>query len=86
MGYDQRIIRASEIGEYIFCHRAWWLDRVQGVEPVNRDQMQAGMARHAAHGRAVRRAELLRRAALTFFALALVLAVMFVLATVLSLR
>jgi hypothetical protein len=58
-----RVIRASEIGEYVYCHRAWWLGRVKGVENVNRTQMEAGVVRHRAHGQTVRRAELLQRAA-----------------------
>jgi len=57
-----------------------------GVGSANQQQMQSGVARHAAHGRAVQRADLLRRAALTFLALALVLAVTLVFASVLALR
>ncbi len=75
MANDQPVLRASEIGEYAFCHRAWWLHRVMGIASANRKQMQAGTARHATHGRAVRRADLMERAALVFLALALVLAV-----------
>ena len=60
---DLRILRASEIGEYVFCHRAWWLGRVIGVESAHREQMEAGVAHHAAHGRAVQRADSLGRAA-----------------------
>ena len=29
------VIRASEIGQYVFCQRAWWLGTVQGYRPVN---------------------------------------------------
>lgn len=67
---NHRVIRASEIGEYIYCHRAWWLGRVQGVENANRAQMDAGIVRHRAHGQIVRRAWLYQRAAhlLTLFA------------------
>jgi CRISPR/Cas system-associated exonuclease Cas4 (RecB family) len=65
-----RVIRASEIGEYIYCHRAWWLGRVQGVENANRAQMEAGIERHRSHGQAVRRAEILRRAAFVLALLA----------------
>lgn len=68
-----RVIRASEIAEYVYCHRAWWLGRVQGVENANRAQLDAGIARHRAHGQAVRRSELLLRAALLLALLALVL-------------
>lgn len=70
---ESRVIRASEIGEYIYCHRAWWLGRVKGVENANRAQMDAGMLRHRAHGRMVRRAEFLQRAAFVLALLALVL-------------
>jgi len=83
---DRRVLRASEIGEYVFCHRAWWLDRVMGVESANREQMQAGAARHVAHGRAVQRAAWLRRAAFAFLMLAVLLAAAFVLAAISSLR
>jgi hypothetical protein len=81
---ESRILRASEIGEYVFCHRAWWLHRVQGFESTNRAQMQAGAARHVAHGRGVQRADRLRRAAWAFLALAIAFAAMFVLAAVSS--
>jgi CRISPR/Cas system-associated exonuclease Cas4 (RecB family) len=49
----ERLIRASEIGEYVYCHRAWWLHQVQGVEPSGRARREHGTALHAAHGRRV---------------------------------
>jgi hypothetical protein len=78
------ILRASEIGEYVFCHRAWWLHRVQGLESANRAQMDAGAARHIQHGRAVQRADALTRAAIVLFAVALFFALMFALAMIFS--
>jgi hypothetical protein len=78
------IVRASEIGEYVFCHRAWWLHRVQGLESANRAQMDAGAARHVEHGRAVQRADTLTRAAIILGVVALFFALMFVLATLFS--
>ena len=74
-----RIIRASEIGEYVFCHRAWWLHQIQGVESANRELMSAGMLHHQAHGRAVIRSNVLQRAALAFFAFAVFVAILFAL-------
>ncbi len=74
------ILRASEIGEHVFCHRAWWLHRVQGVESANRAQMEFGVTRHQAHGRAVHRAVSLQRAAYALAALALVFAIALALA------
>ncbi len=73
-----RVIRASEIGEYIYCHRAWWLGRVQGVENANRAQLDAGIVRHRAHGQMVQRAEKLQRAALTLALVALIIAMFLV--------
>lgn len=48
-----KIIRASEIGEYIFCRRAWWLRRVGGVRPDNIEELAAGTHYHQQHGRLV---------------------------------
>jgi hypothetical protein len=49
-----RTIRASEIGEYVYCHRAWWLRHVEGHASANTRQMEAGSAAHARHGWGVR--------------------------------
>ncbi|MEI6181510.1 MAG: hypothetical protein WCP31_12195 [Chloroflexales bacterium] len=46
-------IRASELGEYVYCARAWWLRRVAGLEPTGRERRAAGTARHTRHGRLV---------------------------------
>lgn len=76
---DAAILRASEIGEYVFCHRAWWLHRVRGLESANRAQMDTGIAQHLQHGRAAQRADTLTRAALMLAALALFFALLFAL-------
>jgi len=47
------IIRASEMGEYVYCARAWWLRRVGGLEPAGRERREYGVALHHRHGRAV---------------------------------
>ena len=47
------IIRASEVGEYVYCARAWWLRRVAGLEPDGHERRELGTALHRRHGRAV---------------------------------
>lgn len=69
-----RIIRASEIGEYVFCHRAWWLRHVQGYESANVRELAEGTAAHATHGRLVSTASGLRALALLLFIIALIIA------------
>jgi CRISPR/Cas system-associated exonuclease Cas4 (RecB family) len=53
------VIRASEVGEYVYCARAWWLRRVAGLEPAGRARRAAGVALHTRHSRAVRRSSML---------------------------
>jgi len=77
--HNIRIIRASEIGEYVFCHRAWWLHQIQGVESTNRELMSAGTRHHQAHGHAVIRSNALQRVALVLFTLAICAAILFAL-------
>ena len=47
------IIRASEVGEYIYCARAWWRRRVAGLEPAGHERREFGTVLHRRHGRAV---------------------------------
>jgi hypothetical protein len=47
------VIRASEIGQYLYCARSWWLERVQGQPSAHRQEMARGREEHVSHGRAV---------------------------------
>jgi CRISPR/Cas system-associated exonuclease Cas4 (RecB family) len=70
------VIRASEIGSYLYCRRAWWY-RKQGLEPANRAELAAGTELHRRHGRQVIKSGLTRTLALIVFLIALVLLVSF---------
>lgn len=69
---DDDLIRASELSQYAYCARAWWLGRVMGYRSANVEAMQAGTTRHRAHGRTVEGAYRLRRLALTLLVVAAV--------------
>jgi hypothetical protein len=64
-------IRASEIGLYMYCRRAWWYNR-QGLVSENQEEMAGGTAFHREHGRKVVTAGLLRLAGWIALLLALV--------------
>jgi hypothetical protein len=66
------VIRASDIGSYLYCRRAWWY-RKQGVEPANKAELVAGTDLHRRHGRKVLAASLLRGLAMLLILAALVL-------------
>jgi CRISPR/Cas system-associated exonuclease Cas4 (RecB family) len=68
-----RVIRASEIGEYLFCKRAWWL-RAQGMESENRKALEAGSAEHEALARRAVLSGCLRTASFVLFLAALTMA------------
>lgn len=71
-----RPIRASEIGSYLFCARAWWYQQ-KGVVSANQAEMTAGTEIHQRHGRQVLAAGLLRVLAVLLLLVALVLLVTF---------
>jgi len=58
----KRTIRASEIGSYLFCKRAWWF-QLQGKESENQQEMAGGSAYHRRHGQSVLQAILIKVAA-----------------------
>ncbi len=59
MSSPKTVIRASEIGTYIYCARAWWYQR-KGVESSNQAALAGGTAAHRQHGRSVLLADLAR--------------------------
>ena len=67
-----RIIRASEVGTYLYCARAWWYQQ-QGVRSSHQVKMNAGSELHRHHGRQVRTFIVLRIMAMILLILALVL-------------
>lgn len=67
-----RTLRASELGSYLFCQRAWWYQR-QGLKPVNQEELAGGIRLHQAHGRQVLRSGLMKSAAWLLLVAGLVL-------------
>jgi len=47
-----RVIRASEIGAFIYCQRAWWYAK-RGVPSSNVSEMAGGVTIHNRHGRSL---------------------------------
>lgn len=68
------VIRASEIGSYLYCRRAWWY-RKQGVQSENQAEMAAGTDLHVQHGRKVIAAGMLQLAGYAALIVAILLVV-----------
>lgn len=67
-----KTIRASEIGTFLFCQRAWWY-RSEGMPSENQAELAGGSAFHQRHGRQVIRADVLRLAGWILFGVAVLL-------------
>jgi len=77
-----KIIRASEIGTYQFCHRAWWY-QLQGYEPENKAELTGGSELHAEHGRVVVASSCLQLIAYGFLLLAVLAATIWAIRSIL---
>jgi len=54
-----QVIRSSDIGNYLYCRRAWWYRR-QGFQSENQAELASGTELHRVHGRKVLAAGLYR--------------------------
>ena len=64
------VIKASEIAEYVYCGRAWWLRVQVGCTPNSAERAASGTMYHRRHGAGVARAARARRIALGLLFLA----------------
>ena len=71
-----KVIRSSDIGNYLYCRRAWWY-RKQGYESSNQAELASGTELHRKHGRKVMVAGFYRVLGLFFLLAALVFLVIF---------
>lgn len=68
------VIRSSDIGNYLYCRRAWWY-RKQGVESENKTELAAGTELHQRHGRQVLASNLTRTVGFILLMIAIVILV-----------
>jgi hypothetical protein len=75
-----KIIRASEIGTYQFCNRAWWY-QLQGYEPENQTALMEGKQYHEKHSTVVTFAGCLQIIAYGMVLIALLTAIIWLIQT-----
>jgi len=68
------VIRSSDIGNYLYCRRAWWYKK-QGFESENQTELAFGTEIHRQHGRKVLASNLTRTLGLVLLFVAMILLV-----------
>lgn len=71
MSKDRTLVRASDIGLWAYCHRAWWLAQVKGASHENPQILSRGADAHVAHGARMLRAQQIQRIGLWLLLIAL---------------
>jgi len=61
MKRERSLVRASDIGLWSYCQRAWWLARVRGTSHQYPERLTRGTDVHEAHGITVAQAQRYRR-------------------------
>jgi hypothetical protein len=72
----RQVIRASELAQYSYCAKAWWLGNVIGKASTHTRELQSGTAAHQQHGRGVWLSSALRIAAIALAVLAFLVLLM----------
>lgn len=70
-----KTIRASEIGAFIYCQRAWWYQK-QGYPSENQRELERGSQYHSDHARSARQAIHIRRLAYLLLLVGLIVLVL----------
>ena len=68
------VIRSSDIGNYLYCRRAWWY-RKQGIESENKVELASGTELHQKHGRQVMASSINRTLGFIWLMIAIVIVV-----------
>lgn len=76
---SDRVIRASEIGQYDFCAKAWWLNVIEGIPSENVRELQLGTQAHERHGQRISRAGNMQQLAILLLLAGVVLLAVFIL-------
>ena len=76
------VIRSSDIGNYLYCRRAWWYKK-QGFESENQAELATGTEIHRQHGRKVLVSNLNRILGLVLLFVSLILLVAYCTAQIL---
>jgi CRISPR/Cas system-associated exonuclease Cas4 (RecB family) len=76
------VIRSSDIGNYLYCRRAWWYKK-QGLESENQAELASGTEIHRQHGRKVLASSLTRSLGMILLFVALILLVAYFTAQIL---
>jgi hypothetical protein len=69
------LIRASELAQHSFCHRAWWLGTVKGLPSESQTRLVRGARHHERHEQQVYAAGRWRRLGLILLSTGLLLLV-----------
>lgn len=53
MAKGRSLVRASDLGSWDYCRRAWWLAAVKGAPHRRPERLQQGNRAHRQHGQTV---------------------------------
>lgn len=78
-------IRSSEVGEFVFCRRAWMLkEQNVAVSPEAQRQREEGVQYHTQHGRTLKKTATLRWAGIVLILLACAFGLIYLLRNVID--
>lgn len=82
MPKEPALVRASDIGQWAYCRRAWWLAVVQGAVHRRPERLQHGTRAHRQHGLRLARATRRQRLGWIVLGLGLLLLAAYLMAVV----